>query len=318
VIPPAIAESGVDYHTSDTVMRLDRLPSSMVIVGGGYIAAEFAHLFSALGVSVSIVNQAGSLLDAFDPEVSGRFTELASKRWDVRLSAEVTGARQRGDKIEVGVKDGPPAVGELLLVAAGRTPDTADLDLDRAGVRLREDGRIEVDEYGRTTAEGIWSLGDASTPYPLKHVANAEARTLAHNLAFPDDLRPYPHDWVPAAVFTEPQIATVGAREQDLSAERPYVAAVKEYADVAYGWAMQDSVGFCKLYADAVTGTLLGAHIVGSQASLLIQPLIQAAAAGQRLDDLARAQYWIHPALSEVVENALLKLALNPAPRPAG
>ena len=79
-------------------------------------------------------------------------------------------------------------------MAAGRVPDTASLDLDRAGVRLREDGRIEVDEFGRTTAEGIWSLGDASTPYPLKHVANAEARTLAHNLAFPDDLRPYPHD----------------------------------------------------------------------------------------------------------------------------
>ena len=87
--------------------------------------------------------------------------------------------------------------GDLLLVAAGREPDTEHLDLDRAGVRRREDGRIEVDEYGRTTAEGIWSLGDASSPYQLKHVANAEARTLAHNLAFPGDLRRYPHDWVP-------------------------------------------------------------------------------------------------------------------------
>jgi mycothione reductase len=314
VIPPAIAESGVDYHTSETVMRLDRLPTSMVIVGGGYIAAEFAHLFSGLGVNVSIVNQGRSLLESFDPEVSGRFTRLASKRWDVHLSAAVTGARQRGGQVEVGLADAPPIAGELLLVAAGRVPDTADLDLDRAGVRLREDGRIEVDEYGRTTAEGIWSLGDASTPYPLKHVANAEARTLAHNLAFPDDLRPYPHDWVPAAVFTDPQIATVGAREQDLGPERPYVSAIHEYADVAYGWALQDHAGFCKIYADAATGTLLGAHIMGSQASLLIQPLIQAAAAGQRLDDLARAQYWIHPALSEVVENALLDLRLERRP----
>jgi mycothione reductase len=290
----------------------------MVIVGGGYIAVELAHLFCGLGVRVSLVNQADSLLETFDPEVSGRFTELASKRWDVRLSAEVTGAHQRGDQVAVEVGDGPPVTGELLLVAAGRAPDTADLDLDRAGVRLREDGRIEVDEYGRTTAEGIWSLGDASTPYPLKHVANAEARTLAHNLAFPGDLRPYPHDWVPAAVFTEPQIATVGAREQDLSHGRRYVTAVHEYADVAYGWALQDNAGFCKLYADPATGTLLGAHIMGSQAPLLIQPLVQAAAAGQRLDDLARAQYWIHPALGEVVENALLKLPLEPAAGPAG
>ena len=312
VIPPPIAESGVGYHTSDTVMRLDELPASMVIVGGGYVAAELAHLFSSLGVGVGIVSHAGSLLDNFDPEVSGRFTKLASKRWDVRLSAEVTGARQRGDQIEVEVAGSLPVTGELLLVAAGRVPDTASLDLDRAGVRLREDGRIEVDEFGRTTVEGIWSLGDASTPYPLKHVANAEARVLAHNLAFPDDLRPYPHDWVPSAVFTAPQIATVGAREQDLSHERPYVEAVQEYADVAYGWALQDTAGFCKLYADPATGTLLGAHIMGEQASLLIQPLIQAAATGQRLADMARGQYWIHPALSEVVENALLKLPLDP------
>jgi mycothione reductase len=314
VIPPAIAESGVEYHTSDTVMRLDRLPASMVIVGGGVIAAELGHLFSALGVRITIVNRGGSLLERFDPEISGRFTKLAGKRWDLRLSANVTGAHRRDGQIGVELAGGPPAVGELLLVAAGRTPDTADLDLDRAGVRLREDGRIEVDKYGRTTAEGIWSLGDASTPYPLKHVANAEARTLAHNLAFPDDLRPYPHDFVPAAVFTDPQIATVGAREQDLSPERPYVSAIHEYADVAYGWALQDHTGFCKIYADAVTGTLLGAHIMGSQASLLIQPLVQAAAAGQRLDDLARAQYWIHPALSEVVENALLHLPLGRRP----
>ena len=318
VIPASIAESGVGYHTSETVMHLDQLPASMVIVGGGYIAAELAHLFSSLGVSIRLINQAGSLLETFDPEVSGRFTELARKRWDVRLQAEVTGVRPHAGQIEVAVSGGPPVTGELLLVAAGRVPDTADLDLDRAGVRLREDGRIEVDEYGRTTAEGIWSLGDASTPYPLKHVANAEARTLAHNLAFGDDLRPYPHDWVPAAVFTEPQIATVGAREQDLSRECRYVTAVQEYADVAYGWALQDTAGFCKLYADAASGTLLGAHIMGYQASLLIQPLVQAAAAGQRIADLARGQYWIHPALSEVVENALLKLPLEPAASPVG
>jgi mycothione reductase len=314
VIPPPIAESGVEYHTSDTIMRLDQLPSSLVVLGGGYIAAELAHLFSSLGVQVRVIDQAGSLLASFDPEVSRRFTALARKRWDVRLSATVTGARQRGGQVEVQVEDGPPVTGDMLLVAAGRKPSTADLDLDRAGVRLREDGRIEVDEYGRTTATGIWSMGDASTPYPLKHVANAEARTLRYNLAHPGDLRPYPHDWVPSAVFSDPQIATVGAREQDLDGQR-YVSAVHEYADVAYGWALQDTSGFCKLYADPATGKLLGAHIMGEQASSLIQPLIQAAAAGQTVTDLARHTYWIHPALTEVVENALLKLRLDPAAR---
>jgi mycothione reductase len=158
-------------------------------------------------------------------------------------------------------------------------------------------------------------MGDASTPFPLKHVANAEARTLRHNLSHPGDLHPYRHDWVPSAVFTEPQIATVGAREQDLKGHRRYVSAVHEYADVAYGWALQDTSGFCKIYADPVTGALLGAHIMGESASMLIQPLIQAGVFGQRVDDLARSQYWIHPALTEVVENALLKLRLDPAAR---
>jgi mycothione reductase len=187
--------------------------------------------------------------------------------------------------------------------------------LELAGVKRRDDGRIEVDSYGRTTAAGVWSLGDASSPFELKHVANAEARTLAHNLACPQDLRPYPHDWVPAAVFTEPQIATVGARQQDLAGGRPYVEAVQAYADTAYGWARQDTTGLCKLYGDPATGKLLGAHILGYQASLLIQPLVQAAVSGQRVAELARGQYWIHPALTEVVENALLKLA---AAAPAG
>jgi mycothione reductase len=310
VVPPAIAESGVGFHTSDTIMRIDELPARLVIAGGGYVAAEFAHVFSALGVDVRLVSQGPRLLEAFDPAISDRFTELARQRWDVRLSATITGVRRDGDGLAVLLKDGTAVTGDLLLVATGRRPDTDDLDLDRAGVKLRDDGRIEVDAYGRTTAEGIWSLGDASSPFELKHVANAEARTLAHNLAHPDDLRPYPHDWVPSAVFTEPQIASVGARRQDLEGKRPYVEAVQAYGDTAYGWARQDTEGFCKLYADPATGKLLGAHIFGYQASLLIQPLVQAASFGQRVADLARGQYWIHPALTEVVENALLKLPL--------
>jgi mycothione reductase len=141
-------------------------------------------------------------------------------------------------------------------------------------------------------------------------VANAEARAIAHNLSHPRNLRPLPHRWVPSAVFAEPQIASVGARSQDL-AGRPHVEAVQEFGDVAYGWAMQDHRGVCKLYADPETGTLLGAHILGYQASLLITPLIQAVSHNQRVADLARGQYWIHPALSEVVENALLKLPVD-------
>jgi mycothione reductase len=319
-VPPVIADSGVEFWTSDTIMRIDDLPASMIIVGGGYVAAEFAHVFSSLGVEIHVVSRGAALLSAFDTVISDRYTTLARERWDVRLSANVTGVRRlradgsrqgRGGGVAVQLEDGTTVTGGLLLVATGRHPDTADLGLDLAGVRLRDDGRIQVDQYGRTTAEGIWSLGDVSSPFELKHVANAEARSLAHNLAHPGDLRPFPHDWVPSAVFTDPQVASVGARQQDLEGTRPYVQAVQQYQDTAYGWAMQDTVGMCQLYADPATGKLLGAHILGYQASLLIQPLVQAMSSGQDVASMARGQYWIHPALSEVVENALLKLPLS-------
>ena len=311
-IPPEIADSGVEFWTSDDIMRIPALPASMVIVGGGSVATEFAHIFSGLGVEIHIVNQADTLLAALDTDVSDAFTALAGQRWDVRLSATITGVRRRdGGGVTVVLDDGTEVAGDLLLVAAGRQPNTDDMGLEAAGVKIRDDGRVLVDEYGRTTVDGIWSIGDASSPFELKHVANAEARTVAHNLAHPEDLRAFRHEWVPAAVFTDPEIATVGARLQDLAGKRPFVQSTQPYHHTAYGWALQDSVGFCRLYADPVTGRLLGAHILGYQASLLIQPLVQAMSFGLGVATMARDQYWIHPALSEVVENALLKLPLD-------
>jgi mycothione reductase len=308
-VPPVVANSGVGYHTSDTVMRLDALPASLVILGGGYIGVELAHVFSSLGVAISVVQAASSLMETVDAEISKRFTAQVSKRWDVHLDATVIDVVGDEHGIVVVLDDGTRLAAELLLVATGRRPNTEDLGLDLAGVSVRDDGHVIVDDFGRA-GPGIWALGDCSSPFELKHVANAEARTIAHNLTHPDDLRPLPHDWVPSAVFSDPQIASVGARSQDLEG-RAFVEAIQDYRDVAYGWAIEDGDGVCKLYADPETGILLGAHILGYQASLLITPLIQAVAHGQRVADLDRGQYWIHPALSEVVENALLKLSVD-------
>jgi mycothione reductase len=311
-IPAVVDDSGVDFHTSDSVLWLDALPQSMVILGGGYVAVELAHIFSSFGVEIHLVEASDTLLVALDAEIAARFTELALSRWDLHTNASVTTVTQGTQGVTVVLDDGTAVAGEMLVVATGRRPNTDDLGLDRAGVCCSEDGHIVVDEFGRA-APGIWALGDCSSPFELKHVANAEARTLAHNLAHPDDLRPFPHDWVPAAVFSDPQIATVGARSQDL-APGSYVEVMQEYRDVAYGWAMGAPAGFCKVYLDRGTETILGAHVLGEQASLLITPLIQAATHGQPVSELARGQYWIHPALSEVVENALVKLAEQTGP----
>jgi len=312
VIPEVVATAGVPYVTSDTVMRLDRVPERLAILGGGYIGAEFAHVFSALGSRVSLVARSLRLLRHLDSEISDRFTQIAATRWDLHLGVDVEKFTGDDGGIRLDFTDGSCVEADLLLVATGRMPNTDRLDVDAAGIEILSDGRISTDCYGRTGVEGIWALGDISSDFQLKHVANHEARVISHNLAFPHDLRQFDHRYVPSAVFTDPQIASVGMTEDAVrAAGLDYVAATQSYGDTAYGWAMEDTTGICKLIADPHSGLLLGAHLMGYQSSNLIQPLIQAMSLGQRVPDVARGQYWIHPALMEVVENALLKLGLN-------
>jgi mycothione reductase len=307
---PGIADAG--YHTSDTIMRIDRLPKRIVILGGGFIAAEFAHVFSSFGVQVTVINRSGRLLRGHDGDICTRFTELAAKRWDVRLNTTITRADRQNGVLRLHLDDGDVVETDELLVATGRVPNTDRLDVGATGVELDDEGKIVVDSYQRTSVEGIYALGDISSPYELKHVANHEARVVHHNLLHPEQPKKTDHRFVPHAVFTEPQIASVGlteeqAREQDVK----YVVAHEDYSSIAYGWAMEDTTGFAKVLADPDTGLLLGAHIIGPQASTLIQPLVQAMSFGQHAHAVATDQYWIHPAMPELIENALLKLPLT-------
>ena len=311
-IPPVIQSSGVSYHTNEDIMRMAEQPEHLIIIGGGYIAMEFAHIFDGLGTKVTVLNRSNRLLRHQDEEISTRFTELATQRFDVHLGADVAAAQQNGDTVSIQLDDGTSVEGDALLVATGRTPNGDLMDLSKGGVELNDNGRVTVDEYGRTTAEGVWALGDVSSPYLLKHVANAEARAVQHNLLHPDDLWELPHDNVPSAVFTNPQIAAVGLSEQQAKdAGYSVTVKVQAFGDVAYGWAMEDQDGFVKLVADRSTGRLLGAHIMGAQASTLIHQLITVMAYDIDVRDFARRQYWIHPALPEVIENAVLGLEFD-------
>lgn len=309
-IPTQLQDSGATLYTSDTVMRLEELPERMVIVGGGYVACEFAHVFAALGVDVTLVVRGSHLLRHLDSEISRRFTREAQQYWDIRLDAEVSAVTPlAGDCVDVVLTDGTSVRDAVLLVATGRTPSTEGLDLEVAGVQRQPDGRVKVDAHGRTNIEGVWALGDVSSDYQLKHVANHEARVVAHNLAHSDDLLEFDEMFVPSAVFTHPQIASVGATQDELDEQGiEYAVKVQAYGDVAYGWATEDTSGVCKVLADKATGRLLGAHIMGYQASNLVQILVQGMRFKLTAQQMARGQMWIHPALSEVVENALLGL----------
>jgi mycothione reductase len=312
VIPSAILASGVRYHTSDTVMRIAELPEHVVIVGSGFVAAEFAHIFSALGVRVTLVIRGGTLLRHFDDTVCERFTRIASTKWELRMHRNVVRAANRGPGVTLELDDGSTINADLLLVATGRMSNADQLDADQAGVDV-ENGRVAVDEYQRTSARGVFALGDVSSPHQLKHVANHEARVVQHNLLCDWDdtgaMARTDHRFVPSAVFTDPQLATVGLTENQAIARGFDISvAIQNYGDVAYGWAMEDTTGIVKLIGERNSGCVLGAHIMGHQASSIIQPLIQAMSFGLTAAEVARGQYWIHPALPEVVENALLGL----------
>lgn len=306
---PGLVDSG--FHTSDTIMRIDALPRRLVIIGGGYIAAELGHVFGAFGSEVAMVNRGPRLLRSEDDDISARFTERAAARFDLTLGARLEGVERSGDEVRVTVDvDGESRVvtGDTLLVATGRIPNSDILDVERTGVGRDPAGRVIVHSDLQTDVAGIYAFGDLVNHHQLKHVANAEARIVFHNVREPEAPLEMDDSIVPHAVFADPQVASVGLTERQAAADNlPFDVAVTDYGSTAYGWAMEDTTSFVKLVAHAETRRLLGAHIIGPQASTLIQLLIQGMRFGRTVDEMATEQMWIHPALTEVVENALLE-----------
>ena len=309
VVPDIPGLQSVPYHTSDTIMRLPAQPRSLLIVGGGYIGVEMAHFFGSLGTHVTLTDHGGALIKRQDDDVAQAFTRIYQQRFDVLLHSRVRSLNPENGRIaaQLDVAGETRTVKvDSVLFASGRRPNSDRLNVAAAGIETDARGRVLTDVGMETNVPGIFAFGDLASRYPLKHIANAEARAIARRLLGGDKL-PVDYDGVPNAVFSAPQVASVGLTERDAVQQgRPYMTARRQYADTAYGWAMEDADSFVKLIADPGSRLLLGAHIMGPHASLLIQPLVQGMKYGQTIDDVARTIY-IHPALTEVVEQALLE-----------
>ena len=306
VVPPipGLVETG--FHTSDSIMRLPELPKRLGIIGGGFIAVEMGHVFAGLGSEVTMINRSHTLLRAFDEDIATRFTEVFGERVDLQLGHVPTHVERVTDGIKITCLSGESVVDELL-VATGREPNSDLLNVDVAGIDCHHHGTISVDDTMATNVPGIWAIGDIANSYQLKHLANAEAEVAFWNIAHPDDIRHQSYKAVPSAVFSNPQVATVGLTEQEaISQGRSFVVGRRDYGGTAYGWALNDETSFAKVLVDTETGYIIGAHIIGPQAASIIQPIIQAMEFDQSAEDLARKVFYIHPALTEVVENALL------------
>jgi mycothione reductase len=305
----------VPYDTSDTIMRIDEVPERLAILGGGFIAAEMGHVFEAFGSQVTMIIRGDALLKQEDEDISRRITERLAERFDLVRAATPRRVRMSGDTyvIECDTPAGDRTVEvDRLLVATGRVPNGGQLGVEATGVRLDPDGYVLTDDTLSTGVDGVWALGDVRNPRQLKHLANLEARVVKHNLLHPDAPRSIDERFVPHAVFTSPQIGSVGLTEaQARKRGRPYVTAVKDYGTTAYGWAMEDVDSCAKLIADVETRQVVGAHVIGPQASILIQQVTQGMRFGQTVDELAHDVIYPHPALSEVIENALLDLVVE-------
>jgi mycothione reductase len=310
VVPALPGLDEVTYHTSDTIMRLAAQPASMVILGGGYIGAEMAHFFGSLGTHVTLVDRGAALIKNEDEAVSQLFTQISQRRFDVLLHAQAQRVSRADDGVTVHFEvngQSHDVTAEILLVATGRKPNSDRLNIAATDIEMDAGGRVLTNAFMETSVPGIYAFGDLASRYQLKHIANAEARHIAAQL-LGEDRHPIVYDGGPHAIFGNPQVASVGVTERQAVAQGVrYITATRKFEDTAYGWAMEDTESFVKLIADPATRLLLGAHIIGPQAAILIQPLVQGMKYGQTVDQMAQVIY-IHPALTEVVEQALLAL----------
>ncbi len=311
-IPPIKGLDNVDYLTNETVLRLDTLPRSMIIVGGGYIGVEFAHFFSALGTAVTIIQRSERLVPGEEPEISETLEESLARRTAIYTEAELTGVSHRDGQYSVvclkkNVDDELTLTAEHLLIATGRLPNTDTLAVEKTGVKTDKRGYIIVNEYMETSKANIWAFGDVIGRAMFTHEGNEEASVAWHNAAN-DEKRAMDYSYAPHAVFTWPPIASVGMRENEAKQDHGIQVGIKKFADVVKGAALRDEHSFAKVIVDKQTEKILGFHIIGPYAPLLIQEIVAIMAAGGETSLLAKSTH-IHPALAEVIQGTIYTLS---------
>lgn len=306
-IPPIDGIEEIDYWTSKEALNPDSRPESIVMIGGGYISLELAHFYDAMGTEVTILERGDRILKREDRQIAEKITEISDGRYDVNLGLSASEIREENDEkvVVAEAEDGKTREfrADEVLVAAGRVPNTDKLSVDEHGYETTERGFLATDQHMETNKDGVYALGDIADNWMFKHSANYEAGIVFRNLVTANK---YEIDEIemPHAVFTSPQIAGIGKKEQELEdSEQEYVKSVYEYSDTGMGMALKEEDGFVKLLASE-EGKILGCHIIGPEASTLIHEVIVAVQSGSGNVSDIKDSIHIHPALSEVVQRA--------------
>jgi dihydrolipoamide dehydrogenase len=311
-IPPIPGLDSTPHLTSETLLDLRRLPESLLVLGGGYVGLEYGHFFAALGTRVTIVERGEVLLPFEEPDISELLRSRLARRVMLHLGATVTEVKSAAGGCAVVVCGADGALSEVaaeqLLVAAGRRSNADELGAAAAGFALDERSYFKVDDRLRTNKPRVWALGDAIGRAMFTHAGDREAEVAWHNAS---RRRQTAMDFaaVPHAVFTSPQIASVGLTEAQAAAGgRTPLVGRAGYADTVLGKAMGERDGFAKAIVDPETRRILGFHVIGPQASLLIAEVANAVANRQPVEAITESMH-IFPALSDLVTGAFANLA---------
>jgi glutathione reductase (NADPH) len=297
VIPPI--EGREHAISSNEAFHLERLPERALVVGGGYIALEFASIFQGLGVKTTLSYRGKRLLRGFDAELGERVAEeMTHKGMNIHFGGEPAKIIKHADCLEVCYTDGPHQKTDLVLFATGRKPNTANLGLERLRVKLAPDGAVVVDRYSRSSVDAIYAIGDVTNRINLTPVATAEAMWLARTL-FRGEPTPVDHENVPTAVFANPNLASVGLSEEKARERYGAVDIYKTYfRPLKLTLTEKKERVFMKLVVDQATQRVVGAHMIGPDAGEIIQGLAVAVKLGA-----TKAQFdatiGIHPTVAE-------------------
>ena len=304
VIPPIKGLDSIDYLTNENALELTQRPDSLVIIGGGYVAVEYAHFFAAMGTKVTILEMLSRIAQSEEPEISELLGKEMKKRMDIYTNTQVEEIKKDGKGIIAVARD--KATGkqmefpaQRIMVAVGRRSNADLLKVDSTGVELDKRGFIKVDEYLETTKKGIFAVGDANGQQMFTHVANREATVAWHNSTHKTKIK-MDYSAAPHAVYSHPQIASVGLTEENARKDYQILVGRAKYSDTAKGEAMMEEEGFAKAIVDGHSGRILGFHIIGPYAPELIQEVINAMATDGGVHSINEGMH-IHPALPELI-----------------
>ncbi len=295
---PVFPFDGKNILSSTDALELQEIPKSMLIVGAGVIGCEFACIFRELGTEVTIVELLPRAVSTEDEEIS-ELLQRELKKKKIKLFTEVKAEKVeiRDDGVHTFLSNGKEIVTEKVLVSIGRAFNTEDLGLEELGIQKGQRGEVKVDEKMRTSLEGVYAVGDVTGGILLAHVASKEGIVAAKNIMGAEEKMDY--STVPAAIFTSPEIASVGLREYQAKEKGiDYITGHFQFRALGKAHAMGEISGLIKVIADRKTDKVLGVHIIGPHASDLIHEAALAIKASLKVKDIAETIH-AHPTLSE-------------------